>query len=108
MGYLRLRDPQDMIDELKSLMGKFDVKAFSFNDDSFTMNKAQMMEFLPMYAREIGLPWVCNTTVLDVDRDILQAMADANCDLIRYGVETATERIRRHVLKRVFSTERNA
>ena len=106
LGYLRLRDPQDMIDELKSLMSKYDVKAFSFNDDAFTMNKPQMMEFLPMYAKEIGLPFVCNTTVLDVDREILQAMADANCDLIRYGVETATERIRRHVLKRVFSTER--
>ena len=106
MGYLRLRDPRDMINELKDLMSKFDVKAFSFNDDTFTMNKPQMMEFLPMYAKEIGLPWVCNTTVLDVDRDILKAMADANCDLIRFGVETATERIRRHVLKRVFSTEK--
>lgn len=106
LGYLRFRDPHDMIAELKNLMGKFDVKAFSFNDDCFTMSKPQIMEFLPMYTKEIGLPWVCNTTVLDIDREILQAMADANCDLIRYGVETATERIRRHVLKRVFSTEK--
>lgn len=106
LGYLRYRDPRDMIEELKHHMSKYDVKAFSFNDDCFTMNKAQMMEFLPMYAKEIGLPWVCNTTVLDVDREVLEAMAAANCDLIRYGVETATERIRRHVLKRVFSTER--
>ncbi|NIQ02567.1 MAG: radical SAM protein, partial [Nitrospinaceae bacterium] len=106
LGYLRYRDPRDMIEELKSIMARFEVKAFSFNDDCFTMNKQQMMEFLPMYEKEIGLPFVCNTTVLDVDKEILEAMARANCDLIRFGVETATERIRRHVLKRVFSTER--
>jgi len=79
MGYLRLRDSRDMIDELKHLMSKYEVSAFSFVDDTFTMNKPQMMEFLPMYAKEIGLPWVCNTTVLDVDREVLKAMADANC-----------------------------
>ncbi len=106
LGYLRYRDPEDMIGELKSLMSKYDVKAFSFNDDTFTMNKEQMKVFLPMYGKEINLPFVCNTTVQDVDPEILGLMAEANCDLIRYGVETATERIRRHVLKRVFSTER--
>jgi len=106
LGYLRYRDPEDMIGELKHLMSKYDVKAFSFNDDTFTMNKEQMKVFLPMYAKEIGLPWVCNTTVLDVDEEVLGLMAEANCDLIRFGVETATARIRRNVLKRVFSTEK--
>ena len=33
-------------------------------------------------------------------------MAEANCDLIRYGVETATDWIKRDVLKRIFSEQR--
>lgn len=63
-----------------------------------------MKEFLVRYKKEIGLPFVCNTTVLDVDREMLQIMKDANCDLVRFGVETATPRIKRQILKRDFST----
>lgn len=106
LGYLRYRDPHDMIAELKHLMSKYTVSAFSFNDDCFTMHRDQMLEFLPLYKKEVGLPFVCNTTVLDVDPEILQLMGEANCDLIRYGVETSTDRIKRNVLKRIFSNER--
>src|SRR5207245_3848560 len=93
-----------MIGELKSILAKFDfVKAFSFNDDTFTMDQEYMKKFLVRYKQEIGIPWVCNTTVLDVDREMLEVMKDANCDLVRFGVENATSRIKREVLKRDFS-----
>jgi len=49
------------------------------------------------------MPFVCNTTVLDVDREMLEVMKEANCDLVRFGVETATTRIKKTVLKRDFS-----
>ena len=46
---------------------------------------------------------MCNTTVLDVDREMLEVMKETNCDLVRFGVETATPRIKKDVLKRDFS-----
>jgi radical SAM superfamily enzyme YgiQ (UPF0313 family) len=82
------------------------VKAFSFNDDTFTMNQPYMKEFLVRYKKEIGTPFVCNTTVLDVDREMLEVMKDSGCDLVRFGVETATTRIKRRVLKRDFSNKK--
>ena len=82
------------------------MKAFSFNDDTFTMNQPYMKEFLVRYKKEIGTPFVCNTTVLDVDREMLEVMKDSNCDLVRFGVETATTRIKRRVLKRDFSNKK--
>jgi anaerobic magnesium-protoporphyrin IX monomethyl ester cyclase len=107
LGYLRLRGIDDMLGELKSIMEKFDnVKAFSFNDDTFTMDQEYMKEFLSRYKKEIGLPWICNTTVLDVDKEMLEVMKDANCDLVRFGVETATLRIKREILKRDFSVKK--
>ena len=107
LGYLRLRGIDDMINELKSIVNKYDsVKAFSFNDDTFTMNQEYMKQFLVQYKKEIGLPFVCNTTVLDVDKEMLEAMKEANCDLVRFGVETATTRIKRDVLKRDFSEKK--
>jgi radical SAM superfamily enzyme YgiQ (UPF0313 family) len=44
--------------------------------------------------------------VLDVDREMLEVMKDANCELVRFGVETATQRIKREILKRDFSETR--
>jgi radical SAM superfamily enzyme YgiQ (UPF0313 family) len=107
LGYLRFRGIDDMIGELKSILEKYDnVRAFSFNDDTFTMDQEYMKNFLPRYKEEIGLPWICNTTVLDVDREMLEIMKWANCDLVRFGVETATDRIKKQILKRDFSTKK--
>jgi|GEM_PF-1629403 len=106
LGYLRLRDVDDMIDELTDITARWDVKAFSFNDDTFTMDRDHTLAFLARYKVEVGLPWVCNTTVLDVDAELLAAMKDAGCDLVRFGVEAASRRIRRDVLMRDFSTAR--
>ena len=90
--------------ELKSILNKYDfVTAFSFNDDTFTMDQEYMKEFLVRYKKEIGIPYVCNTTVLDVDREMLEVMKDSNCELVRFGVETATTRIKREILKRLES-----
>lgn len=107
LGYLRYRGIDDMIGELKSILEKHDfVKAFSFNDDTFTMDQEYMKKFMIRYKKEIGIPFVCNTTVLDVDREMLEIMKDANCDLVRFGVETATSRIKKEILKRDFSSEK--
>lgn len=107
LRYLRLRGIDDMLAELKSIQSRFDcVTAFSFNDDTFTMNQEHMKTFLVRYKEEIGIPFVCNTTVLDVDREMLEVMKDANCELVRFGVETATRRIKSSILKRDFSDKK--
>jgi radical SAM superfamily enzyme YgiQ (UPF0313 family) len=107
LKYLRYRGIDDMIGELKTILNTYDfVEAFSFNDDTFTMDQDYMKRFLLRYKEEIGLPFVCNTTVLDVDREMLEIMKEANCDLVRFGVETATSRIKKQILKRDFSNKK--
>jgi len=104
LGYIRLRGIDDMIGELQAILERYDnVHAFSFNDDTFTMVQPYMKKFLLRYKKEIGIPYVCNTTVLDVDREMLESMKESGCDLVRFGVETATGRIKRTILKRNFS-----
>jgi anaerobic magnesium-protoporphyrin IX monomethyl ester cyclase len=107
LGYLRMRGIDDMLAELRSIKERYPfVSAFSFNDDTFTMDQDHMKKFLVRYKAEIDVPYVCNTTVLDVDREMLDIMKESGCDLVRFGVETATRRIRREILKRDFSDEK--
>ena len=106
LGYLRLRGIDDMIGELKHIVSRFPyVTAFSFNDDTFTMDQEHMKKFLVRYKREVDIPFVCNTTVLDVDREMLDVMKESGCDLVHFGVETATTRIKKQVLQRDFSND---
>jgi radical SAM superfamily enzyme YgiQ (UPF0313 family) len=43
LGYIRLRSADDMIAELRDILNKYDyVSAFSFNDDTFTMDQDHM------------------------------------------------------------------
>ena len=44
------------------------------------------------------MPFVCLTTVNDLDEELLDAMKDANCDMIRFGVESASENIRKKII----------
>jgi hypothetical protein len=43
--------------------------------------------------------------VIDVEREMLEAMKDANCDLVRFVVETSSGRLKRLVLERDFSKQ---
>lgn len=104
LGYLRLRNIENMIQELKYIKLKYPfVKEFSFIDDTFTYDKTHMMKFFELYATEVNLPFVCLTTINDLDEELIRAMKKANCDMIRFGVETATSRIRKKIINRNFS-----
>lgn len=104
LHYLRLRDINNMIEELCWIKDNYPfVKAFSFVDDTFTFDKEYMRKFFMKYKEEVHLPFVCLTTINDVDDDLLQLMKEAKCDLIRFGIESTSERICKDIIRRKFS-----
>lgn len=105
LNYIRRRSVKNMIAELKLIKDKYNVKAFSFNDDCFTHNKKWVIEFVKAYKVEIGLPFVCNTHALYIDEEIAKALGDANCDMVRFGVESGSDEIRKKILGRTVSDD---
>ncbi len=107
INYLRVRNIDNMIEELMWIKQTYPyVTAFSFIDDTFTFNRVHMLSFFYEYKQKVGLPFVCLTTVNNVDDDLLKAMKDANCDLVRFGIESTTEHICKEIIKRNFSKEK--
>ena len=95
LHYLRLRDINNMIEELCWIKDKYPfVKAFSFIDDTFTFDKEYMKKFFVEYKEKVKLPFVCLTTVNDVDDELLQLMKEAKCDLVRFGIESTSEYVK--------------
>ena len=62
--------------------------------DLFTINRDQVMGICDeMIKADLGLKFTCNSRVDYVDEELLQKMAQAGCDTISWGIESASEQI---------------
>jgi anaerobic magnesium-protoporphyrin IX monomethyl ester cyclase len=90
----RARNPKNIVDELAWLRDVHGADAFSFYDDTFTLDKKRALKICEeIRNREIGLPWDCQTRVSVVSEEILLKMREANCQQVFFGVESGCQKI---------------
>ncbi len=90
----RARSPKNIVDELEWLRDEHGADAFTFYDDTFTLNKKRAIKICEeIKSRKIGLPWDCQTRVSTVSREILLKMREANCQQVFFGVESGCQKI---------------
>jgi len=90
----RARSPTNIVDELEWLRDMHGADAFSFYDDTFTLDKKRALQICgEIREREIGLPWDCQTRVSVVSEEILSTMRKANCQQVFFGVESGCQKI---------------
>ena len=96
---VRVRSAENVLEELQLLwdLGLRNVHMYA---DLFTVNREQVMGICQgMVERGLRFRWTCNSRVDFVDPEMLQAMGQAGCWLISWGIESASEAIRKHVHK---------
>ena len=103
--YLRRHSPQRMIKEIKEVYSKYGFETVSFSDDVFTAHKDWLMEFLPIFKKEIGVPFMVNVTAHCLDEELARMLAKAGCWGIAMGVESGSQEIRFEVLKKFITNE---
>ncbi len=62
------------------------------------------MDFTRAYAKEVGLPFKCNTRIGMFDEDIVKALRDAGCEAAIIGIESGNERMRNTVLNKTIGS----
>lgn len=95
----RQRDPKKVCDEIQVLIDKFQPDEIYFDDDTITINRKHLIAFSKEYqSRNFGLTFSCmgNATV---DRTALEAMAEAGCRALKFGVESGDPDVLRAVPK---------
>lgn len=93
--YVRRKPVSRIIEEIMDVKSSSVLKSVHFSDDLFTQNRAWVLEFCEKYKKSFtNLPFTCNTTVHDVDDEMLAAMKNAGCFGIAIGVETGNEELR--------------
>lgn len=89
----RSRSPGNVVDEMEHL-ARQGATIVAFEDDSFTCNREYVWALAQeLVARKSKLPWIARARVDEVDRQLLQLLAQSGCVLLSYGVESGSQRI---------------
>ena len=103
---VRFRSAENVLAEIKEVVGKYGIKGVSFRDDTFTLNKTRLYQML-RGLQFLDVKWRCITRVDQVDERTLMAMKDAGCVEIVYGIESGSQKILNNLLKGT-TVEQNA
>ncbi len=101
---VRWRSAKDMAAEMLAIHREYDTRYFSFEDDTFTLNKKRTIELMQAII-ETGLPSVpgfcftCNTRPDAVDEERLDWMKRANCAAVAVGIESGNPRMLKKIQK---------
>ncbi|MBF0557322.1 MAG: cobalamin-dependent protein [Nitrospirae bacterium] len=98
----RARSARNIFDEIIYLHKNYGMLSFDFVDDLFTVQKVRVLEFCNLI-KESGIPfrWMANARVNTVDREMLQAIKDAGCVRVDFGVESGDLNVRKRMRKNI-------
>ncbi len=101
-SYVRYHRAEDVVREMEFIVSNYKgVRFFIFDDDLFTFSKKFVDEFCELYKSSgIGVPFVVNSHVKVFDEEVARKLKEAGCRIVKFGIESGSERIRREVLNR--------
>lgn len=91
----RMREPQDIIDEILANLKKVDYRSIYFDDDAININKEHLLELCKLIKKN-GLDrirWGCMARADLMDDELLTALKESGCYSVKYGVETFNQEI---------------
>jgi radical SAM superfamily enzyme YgiQ (UPF0313 family) len=94
-GRMRKRGPENVAEEMALLQERYAPPILYFKDDTLSANGLAWFDTFQkaLHDRGVKQPWKCNTRVDKVGPRILDAMANAGCEEVVFGVESGSQRI---------------
>lgn len=99
--YMRRHTVEQVLAEIEHILTRYErIKMFIFDDDLFTFDKQWLRDFSEGYRKVTRTGFVCNAHVRMFDEEAARLLAEAGCRIVKFGVESGSDRIRRTVLHR--------
>jgi radical SAM superfamily enzyme YgiQ (UPF0313 family) len=107
LNYVRHFPVSQMIEEIQFLLKTYkNIKRFIFDDDLFTFKKDYLIEFCEAYRQTTSIPFVANAHFNFFEKDRAYHLAKAHCKIVKFGLESGSERIRRTILNRKMKNDK--
>ncbi len=102
---LRLRDPQQIVDEIQEVKRRWGLTLVWLADASLLTDRAWAEELTGRIHRDVGRPFFCKVRPDHIDARSAEMLARAGCASVGLGIESGDERIRTKVLRRKLKRE---
>ncbi len=107
LNYIRHFPVAQMMNEIEYLLAHYrNIRMFILDDDLFTFYRSYVRQFCESYRNISRLPFVVNGHVGFFDKTRARWLAAANCKIVKFGVESGSDRIRRQILQRRMKNEK--
>ena len=101
-GKVRKRSVDLILDEMEQVIRDFDIRHFSFIDDTLTLNRKHISAISQgIIDRKLNITWEGFTRANLVDQEILDLMAKAGLVRISFGIETGDAEMLKRIKKGV-------
>lgn len=98
-NYHREKSIGRVIAEIREKRDAHGIEFLKFWDETFLlMSRERLEEFRDRYAREIGLPYVIETTAQSITEFSARVLRETNCKSVSLGLETGSPDIRKGLL----------
>ncbi len=94
-GSFRMRSINNVMDEIDLVINKNKIRSLLVGDDNFMISQERTLEFCDNYAsrgHHKTVPWQIATRVDSVDQRSLEAVKNAGCYLVSFGIESGVKR----------------
>lgn len=103
---VRLRSPQNVVDEIENVIGTYSIRRFGFVDDTFTIVGNHTHGICEeILTRGLDIEWACNVRVDTLTEDLVQLMKRAGCARFFMGVESGNQKTLDFVKKKTTITQ---
>jgi anaerobic magnesium-protoporphyrin IX monomethyl ester cyclase len=98
----RKRSPSNVVDEMEQMNQTWGIDNFIFWDDVFTVVHDRVFEFCnELKRRRLDVTWWCMSRTDRMTQELTNAMADAGCVMISFGIESGSENTLKRIRKQV-------
>jgi anaerobic magnesium-protoporphyrin IX monomethyl ester cyclase len=98
----RVREVDDVLDEIEHLKNRYGINALMFDDDIFDLNKNWVRCFCEgIKKRGLKLIWHCNSRSNHSDTGLFKLMYEAGCRSLAFGIEYGNQAVLDRVKKKL-------
>ena len=96
----RLKSSSRIIQEIKYVQTHYGIKQFTFEHDSLTANRKQIVEFCNgLIDNKLDITWSCSSRVDVLDEEIISLLSKAGCRRMFLGIESGSPFIQKKINK---------
>ena len=97
----RTRSPENVVEEIKLLVSKYNIRELHFEDDNLTLSKARIKRICDLLIEQnLDVTWTTpnGVAVNTLDEEMLKKMKQSGCYQLNFGLESGEPYVQKNII----------